>query len=203
MGVPASTVNDAVLSYSSATPMALMAFAPVVCALPGNARTVIDKLNIMNRCFMGPPPGLYMSYTGKHRHFISKFQCRDTKFHTGFEMGRKEGESHVSREAVFCIQQTRTLYWTLKQSPVLRSNIEKHMIQAKFSISESHLLVLEECRKYGYKDRSALVRAAIDLLSAQIEQQRLQESAALYAEIYEQDEEASEWTNDAAAAWPK
>jgi Arc/MetJ-type ribon-helix-helix transcriptional regulator len=77
------------------------------------------------------------------------------------------------------------------------------MIQAKFSLSEAHLLVLEECRKYGFKDRSALVRAAIDLLSTQLERQRLQESAALYAEIYEQDEETREWTEEAATAWPK
>ncbi|MFZ1731553.1 MAG: hypothetical protein WBQ23_13440 [Bacteroidota bacterium] len=77
------------------------------------------------------------------------------------------------------------------------------MIQAKFSLNESHLLVLEECKKYGFKDRSALVRAAIDLLSTQLEQQRLQESAALYAEIYEQDDETREWTDDAATAWPK
>jgi Arc/MetJ-type ribon-helix-helix transcriptional regulator len=77
------------------------------------------------------------------------------------------------------------------------------MIQAKFSISESQLLVLEECKKYGFKDRSALVRAAIDLMSQQLEQLRLQESAALYAEIYEQDEETREWTEDALTAWPK
>ncbi|MBE0645435.1 MAG: hypothetical protein IH600_15230 [Bacteroidetes bacterium] len=77
------------------------------------------------------------------------------------------------------------------------------MIQAKFSINEAHLLVLEECKKYGFKDKSALVRAAIDLLSTQFEQQRLQESAALYAEIYEQDEETREWTDDALTAWPQ
>lgn len=77
------------------------------------------------------------------------------------------------------------------------------MIQAKFSLSETHLLVLEECQKYGFKDRSALVRAAIDLLSAQLEQKRLQESATLYAELYELDEETREWTEDAATAWPK
>lgn len=77
------------------------------------------------------------------------------------------------------------------------------MIQSKFSLNESHLLVLEECKKYGFKDKSALVRAAIDLLTRQLEQQRLQESAALYAEIYEQDDESREWVNDAATAWPK
>jgi hypothetical protein len=77
------------------------------------------------------------------------------------------------------------------------------MIQAKFSLNEAHLLVLEQCKKYGFKDRSALVRASIDLLSAQFEQQRLQESAALYAEVYEQDEETREWTEEATTAWPK
>jgi hypothetical protein len=77
------------------------------------------------------------------------------------------------------------------------------MIQAKFSLNEAHLLVLEDCKKYGFKDKSALVRAAIDLLSRQIEQQRLQESAALYAEVYEQDDETREWTEGAVTAWPK
>jgi Arc/MetJ-type ribon-helix-helix transcriptional regulator len=77
------------------------------------------------------------------------------------------------------------------------------MIQAKFSLNETHLLVLEECRKYGFKDKSALVRAAIDLLSRQLEQQRLQKSAALYAEVYEQDDETREWMEEAVTAWPK
>lgn len=77
------------------------------------------------------------------------------------------------------------------------------MKQAKFSIDEAHLLVLEECQKYGFKDKSALVRAAIDLLSAKLQEQRLQESAALYAEMYEQDDEAKEWTGDASREWPK
>lgn len=77
------------------------------------------------------------------------------------------------------------------------------MIQAKFSIDEAHLMVLQECQKYGFKDKSALVRAAIDLLSAQIEQQRLKESAALYAEVYEQDEESREWLEDAVTGWPQ
>lgn len=77
------------------------------------------------------------------------------------------------------------------------------MIQAKFSIDEAHLMVLEECQKYGFKDKSALVRAAIDLLTAQLERQRLQESAALYAEVYEQDEESREWMEADVTAWPK
>ena len=77
------------------------------------------------------------------------------------------------------------------------------MIQATFSIDEAHLIVLEECQKYGFKDKSSLVRAAIDLLTSQIERQRLQESSALYAEVYEQDEESREWMEAAVLEWPK
>jgi Arc/MetJ-type ribon-helix-helix transcriptional regulator len=82
---------------------------------------------------------------------------------------------------------------------MLKPGNEEAMIQAKFSLDETHLLVLEECRKYGFKDRSALIRAAIDLLSSQLQEQRLRESAAVYAELYEQDAQAREWTEDAAA----
>lgn len=53
------------------------------------------------------------------------------------------------------------------------------------------------------EDESALVRAAIDLLTSQLARQRLKESAALYAEVYEQDEESREWLEDAVTAWPK
>ncbi|MFA6235618.1 MAG: hypothetical protein WC824_15725 [Bacteroidota bacterium] len=77
------------------------------------------------------------------------------------------------------------------------------MIQPKFSLNVARLRVLEECKKCGFKDGSALVRTSIDFLSAQSEQQRLQESAVLYAEIYEQDEDIREWNEEAVTAWPK
>ncbi|MDT8322491.1 MAG: hypothetical protein RRA94_00155 [Bacteroidota bacterium] len=76
------------------------------------------------------------------------------------------------------------------------------MIQAKFSIDEGHLRVLEQCRAYGYKDKSALVRAALDMLAAELERKRLEESAELYAEAYEADDETREWTDDAVEGWP-
>ena len=76
------------------------------------------------------------------------------------------------------------------------------MIQAKFSIEDSHMRVLEECKAYGFKDKSALVRAALDLFSAELQRSRLEESAALYTEVYDEDEETREWTDDAAAEWP-
>mgnify|MGYP000096073686 FL=1 len=77
------------------------------------------------------------------------------------------------------------------------------MIQAKFSIKESHMRVLEQCRAYGYKDKSALVRAALDLLTAELERKRLEESADLYTELYDGDDEMREWTAAAAEQWPR
>jgi hypothetical protein len=76
------------------------------------------------------------------------------------------------------------------------------MIQSKFSIEESHMRVLEQCRAYGYKDKSALVRAALDMLAAELERKRLEESADLYAEAYEADDETREWTENATGQWP-
>jgi hypothetical protein len=76
------------------------------------------------------------------------------------------------------------------------------MIQAKFSIEESHIQFLEQCKRHGFKDRSDVVRTALDRLSVELKRQRLCESAALYAELYEQDDETREWTEAALSGWP-
>jgi len=39
-------------------------------------------------------------------------------------------------------------------------------------------------------------------LATEITQQRLRESAALYADIYEEDDEVQEWTDAALSEWP-
>jgi Arc/MetJ-type ribon-helix-helix transcriptional regulator len=57
------------------------------------------------------------------------------------------------------------------------------MIQAKFSIKESQVQFLENWKEYGFKDKSHLVRTALDRLSEQLTRQRLRESAAIYAEV--------------------
>jgi hypothetical protein len=46
------------------------------------------------------------------------------------------------------------------------------------------------------------VRTAIDRLFTELTQQRLRESAALYADIYEEDDETREWTDAALSEWP-
>jgi hypothetical protein len=76
------------------------------------------------------------------------------------------------------------------------------MIQVKFSLEESHIQFLEQCKRYGFKDKSAVVRTALDRLCTELAQQRLHESAALYAEVYEEDDETQEWTDVALSEWP-
>lgn len=76
------------------------------------------------------------------------------------------------------------------------------MIQAKFSLEESHIQFINQCKRYGFKDKSDVVRTAIDRLSAEMAQQRLKASADLYAECFDGDDETKEWTDDALSAWP-
>jgi len=76
------------------------------------------------------------------------------------------------------------------------------MIQAKFSLKEWHIQFIEQCKQYGFKDKSEVVRTALDRLSAGLAEQRLRESAALYAEVYKEDDETKEWTDAALSEWP-
>lgn len=76
------------------------------------------------------------------------------------------------------------------------------MIQAKFSLEESHIHFLAQCKRYGFKDKSDVVRTALDRLHTELAQQRLCESAALYAQIYAEDDETQEWTDAALSEWP-
>ena len=75
------------------------------------------------------------------------------------------------------------------------------MIQAKFSLEESHIQFLEQRKQYGFKDRSDVVRTALDLLHTELTQESLRESADLYAKAYEKDDETQEWTDAALSDW--
>ena len=76
------------------------------------------------------------------------------------------------------------------------------MIQAKFSLKESHIQFIEQCKQHGFKDKSEVVRTALDRLSEELTRQRLRESADLYAEVYDEDDETKEWTDAALSEWP-
>jgi Arc/MetJ-type ribon-helix-helix transcriptional regulator len=77
------------------------------------------------------------------------------------------------------------------------------MIQSKFTLNQSHLDFLEEFRERGFKDKSSIVRLALDRLYQELERQELEESARLYAELYVADEELQQLTDVAIANWPK
>ncbi len=77
------------------------------------------------------------------------------------------------------------------------------MQQTKISFEEKHIKILNNYRKYGFKNKSSLVRAAVDNFIKLLEKQKLVNSAKLYAEIFEEDSELRDLTNSAIEDWPK
>ncbi len=77
------------------------------------------------------------------------------------------------------------------------------MVQTKISLEEAQVAFLNHCRNYGFKDKSALVRAALKQMEHELTQQDLAASAELYAELYEQDAGLRELTEVAIAEWPE
>ena len=71
------------------------------------------------------------------------------------------------------------------------------MAQAKFTLEQSHIDFLEQFKDRGFKDKSALVRLALDRLAQALEREELARSADLYAELYEEDLELQQLTDAA------
>jgi hypothetical protein len=72
------------------------------------------------------------------------------------------------------------------------------MHQAKISLTEPLVKFLADYKTYGFKNRSAMMPAALAHFKRELEVQELKESADLYAELYERDPELRELTE---AAW--
>lgn len=77
------------------------------------------------------------------------------------------------------------------------------MLQAKFSLSENQYEFINNFRQYGFKDKSAMVRSAIERLERELELQQLIRSAELYAEMYEEDKTLQNLTQSAVEEWPE
>ncbi|KAB2848322.1 MAG: hypothetical protein F9K42_08990 [Ignavibacterium sp.] len=77
------------------------------------------------------------------------------------------------------------------------------MQQAKISFDENHIKILNKYKEFGFKDKSSLVRSAIEEFIKSAEKQKLVKSANLYAEIYSEDSELRDLTNSAIKDWPK
>lgn len=77
------------------------------------------------------------------------------------------------------------------------------MVQAKFTIAETQRRFLNQHKKYGFKDKSSVIRAALDRLQKEFEKEKLMKSADLYAEIYDKDKELRKLTDSAITEWPE
>lgn len=77
------------------------------------------------------------------------------------------------------------------------------MLQAKFSVEEAQAGFLNNYKLYGFKDKSSMLRAAIDHFKKEFELERLKESADLYSEIYSEDEDLRELIEIATTGWPE
>ena len=77
------------------------------------------------------------------------------------------------------------------------------MLQAKFSVKESQARFLSRYKEFGFKDKSSMLRAAIDELKKELELEQLKRSADLYSEIYSEDDDLKELTETAISGWPE
>jgi Arc/MetJ-type ribon-helix-helix transcriptional regulator len=76
------------------------------------------------------------------------------------------------------------------------------MIPTKFALEQSHVDFLDQFKTLGFKDKSSIVRLALDKLHQEIERQELEQSAQLYAELYANDEQLQQLTDTAIDNWP-
>jgi Arc/MetJ-type ribon-helix-helix transcriptional regulator len=76
------------------------------------------------------------------------------------------------------------------------------MVPTKVTLDQSQLDFLAQFKDFGFKDKSSLVRLALNRLRQEMERQELERSADLYAEIYEEDAELQELTALAMTDWP-
>jgi Arc/MetJ-type ribon-helix-helix transcriptional regulator len=77
-----------------------------------------------------------------------------------------------------------------------------NMVPTKITLEQSQIDFLAQFKDLGFKDKSSLVRSALNQLQQQIEKQELERSADLYAEIYEEDEDLQQLTALAGNDWP-
>jgi hypothetical protein len=80
---------------------------------------------------------------------------------------------------------------------------ECDMLQTKFICKKDQAAFLNSYKEYGFKDKSSMIREALNLLRKERELEKLRESAKLYAEIYDEDSELKKLTASAVHGWPE
>jgi Arc/MetJ-type ribon-helix-helix transcriptional regulator len=77
------------------------------------------------------------------------------------------------------------------------------MVPTKVTLERSQIDFLAQFKDLGFKDKSSVVRLALNRLQQELERQELERSADLYAEVYGEDSELQELTAIAGADWPE
>jgi Arc/MetJ-type ribon-helix-helix transcriptional regulator len=77
------------------------------------------------------------------------------------------------------------------------------MVPTKVTLERSQIDFLAQFKDLGFKDKSSVVRLALNRLQQEMERQELERSADLYAEVYREDEDLQELTAIARADWPE
>lgn len=85
---------------------------------------------------------------------------------------------------------------------VLEDRIEK-VKEYTFKLDDSLGQFVDHCQDYGFQDSRELVMAALKRLRSALESSKLEESAALYAQIYEEEPELQALTEAGLEEWPK
>ena len=72
-------------------------------------------------------------------------------------------------------------------------------LELKLTLKESQLKFLNGYKDYGFDSQDAMIQSALEKLKRELEEEDLEESAKLYAEIYAEDTELQELTEAACA----
>jgi Arc/MetJ-type ribon-helix-helix transcriptional regulator len=77
------------------------------------------------------------------------------------------------------------------------------MVPTKVTLEQTQIDFLAQFKDLGFKDKSSVVRLALNRLQQELERQELERSADLYAEVYGLDEELQVLTDLARIDWPE
>jgi Arc/MetJ-type ribon-helix-helix transcriptional regulator len=77
------------------------------------------------------------------------------------------------------------------------------MVPTKVTLEQTQIDFLAQFKDLGFKDKSSVVRLALNRLQQEMERQELERSADLYAEVYGEDRELQALTDLARADWPE
>jgi Arc/MetJ-type ribon-helix-helix transcriptional regulator len=77
------------------------------------------------------------------------------------------------------------------------------MIPTKVTLEQTQIDFLAQFKDLGFKDKSSVVRLALNRLQQEMEHRELERSADLYAEVYAEDAQLQVLTDLARADWPE